>query len=799
MSHTSDVRVLHVDDDPDITELVAVMIERETDQLTVESATSASEGLDRLATDDFDCIVSDYDMPGTDGVKFLETVREEYPDLPFILYTGKGSEEVASEAISAGATDYLQKGRGTDQYELLANRIQNAVERYRSQQRAADLDRVQTLTSNINQALIRADSRSEAETRICEIISRSDPYLFAWIGKVNSETNRITPQAMAGVEKGYLDHITVTADDTVTGQGPGGTAVRERRIAVSQNIQEDSEFETWREEALERGYQAVGAIPLEYNDTLYGVLGVYSGRPYAFDDDERELLAELGKDIAHALHSFDVQEQLRSERDRRQALFEDAPSPVIAGEVHGEGLEHRIIDVNDAFEDVFGYESETIIGENIAKVIIPAAEKDRYEEIRTRATAGESITAEVERCTANGARKFLLHIVPYGLEEDHVNGTYCWYTDITKLKGHERKLTALHDVADDLTRAETVEQVCQHTIKTSKEILDFDLSVVSIEDAGTLRPVAVSEDVPPEGTTAMSVNEGISGKTYSTGESFLIDDIEEYDDANPQGPYRSAISVSISDYGVFQAVAQVPAAFDETDLELAELLVNHAESALDRLTHEQQLKRQNERLEQFTNTVSHDLQNPLQVAQGRLELAQDECDSDHLNDIANAHERMEALINDLLTLARTGNQIDETEAVDLSDMIDNCWQTIKTAEATLVSKTDQTIRADSSRLKQLLENLFRNAVEHGGDDVTVTVGDLNDKNGFYVADDGPGISEDERDQVFEVGYTTADDGTGFGLNIVGEIVKAHGWKISVTNSESGGARFEITSLEIAAK
>jgi PAS domain S-box-containing protein len=72
-------------------------------------------------------------MPGQNGIEFLQTVRSKYPKLPFILFTGKGSEAVASDAITAGATDYLQKQAGTEQYQLLANRIRNAVEKYRSE------------------------------------------------------------------------------------------------------------------------------------------------------------------------------------------------------------------------------------------------------------------------------------------------------------------------------------------------------------------------------------------------------------------------------------------------------------------------------------------------------------------------------------------------------------------------------------------------------------------------------------------------------------------------------------------
>ena len=120
------IEVLHVDDEPGLAEVAAEFLVREDDRLSVKTATSTEAALEQLG-DDVDCVVSDYDMPGRNGVEFLRRVRERYPDLPFILFTGKGSEEVASEAISAGVTDYLQKESGSDQYAVLANRIRNVV------------------------------------------------------------------------------------------------------------------------------------------------------------------------------------------------------------------------------------------------------------------------------------------------------------------------------------------------------------------------------------------------------------------------------------------------------------------------------------------------------------------------------------------------------------------------------------------------------------------------------------------------------------------------------------------------
>lgn len=132
------VQILHVDDEPEFADLAKTYLERVDDEFTLTTAASVVEGLNLLENEDFDCIISDYDMPTTNGIEFLEIVRKQYPDLPFILYTGKGSEEVASEAIASGVTDYMQKETGTDQYEVLANRVRNAVENYRAQEKFWD-------------------------------------------------------------------------------------------------------------------------------------------------------------------------------------------------------------------------------------------------------------------------------------------------------------------------------------------------------------------------------------------------------------------------------------------------------------------------------------------------------------------------------------------------------------------------------------------------------------------------------------------------------------------------------------
>lgn len=213
-----------------------------------------------------------------------------------------------------------------------------------------------------------------------------------------------------------------------------------------------------------------------------------------------------------------------------------------------------------------------------------------------------------------------------------------------------------------------------------------------------------------------------------------------------------------------------------------------------RKAREEEIARQNERLENFASIVSHDLRNPLNVAEGYIGMLQEDINRDELQLVDNALDRMGVLITELLELAQSDREISEMTAVSLKTIAEDAWGNVRTAEAKLdTPEPDRRVMADDSRLQQLFENLFRNAVEHAGTDVHVTVDTTTD--GFYVADNGPGISPGKRDRVFETGYTTEEQGTGFGLGIVQQIVAGHNWEIQITESADGGAQFEIIGID----
>lgn len=211
----------------------------------------------------------------------------------------------------------------------------------------------------------------------------------------------------------------------------------------------------------------------------------------------------------------------------------------------------------------------------------------------------------------------------------------------------------------------------------------------------------------------------------------------------------------------------------------------------------EQLKRQNEYLDQFTSMISHDLRNPLNVAQVRTDLIVKQGGLEHAEDVRQALDRMETMIDELLTMARTGGELEPTENVRLDAVAEEAWQTVKTASVSLTLPNGPvTIEADRNRLLHVFENLFRNSIDHNEPPLTLRVGPLDSGAGFFVEDSGGGIPDDERAEIFDRGYTTSDDGTGFGLSIVRDIVDAHGWTITVTDSSMGGARFEIRTQTI---
>ena len=481
-------------------------------------------------------------------------------------------------------------------------------------------------------------------------------------------------------------------------------------------------------------------------------------------------------------------------------------------------LDHafRIAGVNPAAESILGDEAAALRGESWRTLV---AERE-HEAVagclaKLRETAGHSAETLPLRRADGEERLCRCHIRVVEDETGSVTAAFVQFQDVTKQHETERQLaeyastlTQLQRTTETLLGAETPAEAADIVVDSLTEVFEFDIAGVWLanDDGTALEPVSMTEpgkQLIAEPPTYSAANPSLSWNAFTEGTSRLVEDMQrETERHNPETPIESELIVPLGAYGVLNIGSQTPGGFSRQDLHRLEGWAKTVTAALARIEQlttlterERELERERNRLDAFTSTVTHDLRNPLMVASGRLDLLAADCDSEHLPPIERALDRMEGLIEEMIQLARQGERVGETEWVDLGSVPGECWQNVETGAATITSEADAVIDADRSRLSGLFENLFRNAIDHGGETVEITVGLLADGEGFYVADDGAGINDADIDRLFERGYSTDPEGTGYGLAIVNEIAEAHGWTIAVTESESGGARFEIRGVE----
>ena len=366
---------------------------------------------------------------------------------------------------------------------------------------------------------------------------------------------------------------------------------------------------------------------------------------------------------------------------------------------------------------------------------------------------------------------------------------------------------ALHETAQRLMTAESESEICDIAVAAVEDIFDVPLAGLWLYDAEAteLQQTAESErsNALLESDVVYRPGNSLSWEAFDAGEIrtySAADDVRNRYNENSR--IKSEIIMPLGEYGVMNVSSFKRESVTSRAVEAARLLATSIESALSKTEREHELHVKNDRLEEFVGIVSHDLRNPLTVADGNLELARMECENPHLDKVDDALDRMATLIDDLLTLAEQGYVVESRTRIDLESIADRAWENVHTPSATLETSGRASIFGDEQRLLQVFENLFRNAIDHVGEDVTIRVGSLETihtstrvsdaarNDGFFISDDGPGIPEGEEGDVFDTGHST--DSTGLGLAIVQRIVDAHGWNVAVEETIDGGARFEIT-------
>ena len=969
------IRLLHVDDDADMAELTSIYLQRENDAFRIETETDPTTALDRV-DDDLDAIVCDYDMPKMTGLEFLQEVRREYPDLPFVLFTGQGSEEIASEAIAAGVTDYLQKGYGSDVYTVLANRIANAVEQHRSKRALAESrERLSMFIEHSPLGVIEWDK----SFRVRRLNDAAEDILGYDSGELEGESwRRVVAESAAETAEEIVSDLLndqggyYSINETVRADGTEIICEWHNRVitdddgdvvTVFSQFQDVTERQTNRER-LERLVDNVPGViyrtgpgpewPFElirgsceeltgYSETeMVNDVVTASSLVHEKDRDriEREIAAGVDEDgtydVVYRLRRedgdvrwawergqtigsesntvyegllIDVDSLKRSELELDRTnrvlatLLENLPFGVLVEDEAREVVvtNQRLVELLD-----IGADPETLVGADCAQAADDL--KDRFAEPETfiegiddRLADREPVQAE-ELVLSDG-RILERDYIPYSLND---GGANLWiYRDVSEEREQQTLLNGLFEESLDgigikeiITDEEgnPVDYTYERVNERFEELTGLNAddvvgrrateAIPGIEETPFIdifgevglggeprifeqysapldRYYEIAAFSPRHGQCITIFSNITARKKHQQELERLTEFLRETERLGDLGAwefdaegnvhwtegtrriyevdeeYEPTVGTAVQYFhpddrdrieSVVERALESGETFDEeTRLITAKgnerwvrirgmpigdegIVRGYTQDITERRRDQQRLERQKDRLEEFASVVSHDLRNPLNVAQGRVALAMEDVDSDHLGAASNALARMDDLIDDLLLLSQRGAVIGDLEWITLSTVATGCSKSVDTGEATIDIESSTEIRADESRLRQLLENLIRNSIEHGGgsesekeaegtDRLRVRIGDLPD--GFYVEDNGVGIPESERERIFEHGVTTATGGTGFGLSIVQRIAEAHGWEVAVVDAEEAGdgrlgegVRFEITGVEV---
>ncbi|AFK19264.1 PAS domain S-box protein [Haloferax mediterranei ATCC 33500] len=546
----------------------------------------------------------------------------------------------------------------------------------------------------------------------------------------------------------------------------------------------------------EFGLKAYIGAPLTVDGERYGTVNFSSSstRKTPFGEFERTLVELLGELVSAELSRDRSRTELEQTNRRLESLIETAPMAIM--EV---GRRGNLLLWNQGAEEMFGWSREEVIG--TFNPLVPDEKIDEYESHLAKTFAGERVYGkEIRRQTKAGDKlDLLLSTASIADPEGGVDRVIAILEDITPQKRIERSLRELQQTAQELTVASSTEEVGEIAVEAAVDVLGLEVTSIweydEQEDALVpLTETSAARDLYGE-TPTLTAGESLAWESFESGEIRVYDDVRQHDGRyNKDTEMRSEIIVPLGRHGLLLTGSTSSREFTDRDTDLFRILAASAEAAMVRAKRENELRRQNERLDEFADVVAHDLRNPLTVASGFLDIAAETGNEQYFDRVRSAHERIENLIEDLLTLSRGERPIDDSSEIDLEKLAEESWGYVNTDKANLsLSESLPTVHGDANRLKHLFENLFRNAIEHGGGDVNVTVEELADGSGFAVEDDGVGISPERQADVFDHGVSYSDDGTGFGLSIVAAIAREHGWSVSVTDGADGGARFEFES------
>jgi PAS domain S-box-containing protein len=491
--------------------------------------------------------------------------------------------------------------------------------------------------------------------------------------------------------------------------------------------------------------------------------------------DDRANPGVIGERVKHITQQYRDTQQDKNELAKTRNILNTVSKCVFHVSHTGE-----IYDVTEAVEDEFGYDHETIDTHSFLDFVHPADVGPVLEQLKLKPPEGhDSVSANFQIAAESGEWQHIDAIFHRFSSGESIQGVLI---DIQDISPYSRSYSP--DVA-------TEESVIEH-LPDGVFVLDVD-GTIQYANRTWADLLKVSRDELIGVRLSDVVTPGVMNPEILADMEAAIDNIQshiqgdaEQTEFSASTPTEQLLTRTNSADGAERTysihIQPVP---DNPDS-----IIGVVRDITEQIAALPQEQTDSDHVDEFASLISHDLRNPLSVAFTRCELISRETETEHVEDVIDSLERMDQIIDDVLELANSQDAIHSEDSVTLESLATDCWQQVDQHEATLSVTGGFSFDCDRSKMANVFENLYRNAIEHGGDSVSVEVGPLPDESGFYIQDDGPGIPDGKEQQIFEQGYT-GGGGTGLGLAIVETIVSGHGWEISAQNGSTGGARFEI--------
>jgi PAS domain S-box-containing protein len=482
--------------------------------------------------------------------------------------------------------------------------VRDITERKQVQQRLQELNLVRQAAGAINALMMRERDPKRLLAEACKILVETRGYRFVWIGQVEPGSKRVVPAAHAGKEAGYLDAVTITWDETPTGQGPTGTAIRTGQPMACQDTATDPRFAPWKEEAMARGFASLAAMPMMHGSRVLGAVVVYAGHTEVFNAEELDLLKELAGDLAFALQSIEhEQEQKRAEAALRessqfnQQIITSAQEGII---VYGRDLRYQVW--NPFMEQMTGMSEDQVQGKHPDELFPFLREAGVLASIE-KVLAGEpisSIEVHVEGQPTGISGWTFQTNGPLRNAAREIIGVIGIIRDITEPKRAELRIQAFSQLGQRLSTARSAAEAARAIYACADQFWKWDCGVLDLQvpESGQVETALAYDLVDGQRREVLPADpvgppSAMNRRVMAQGAELILRKLDEppatdtirFGAASRLSASLMCVPVRVENraVGVLSIQSYTPDAYTQEDLRMLQALADHCGGALDRL------------------------------------------------------------------------------------------------------------------------------------------------------------------------------------------------------------------------